>query len=662
MKWSQGFIAACCLYPAALVAAVAGVDINTIRDNAQTIVNDYSSRAGEQLSAVDLYKLSIAHDELRNKEAALASVNQGLQKSTEPYLTYELMLEKASIYGRLFRDTRKAIDILRQAEQQLGSLTQAEVNEVRARLYETFAQAFNQLGDLDQAGRYARLSVDEALRQQQPSQEIRSRLILGRVVLQQNNYNEAQRQLALALNLAKSVKQLAQVGSIELRLGMAYQKLGQYDEAITHFLQARQYYQQEKLSSQLVTIALNLADCYLNKGDVAAATAEVEQGKLLTEQQKSDPLLMAQVYYMQGMLADAQQQPQAAEDLLVRSLQLYQQQSQLTMSAEVSLALVTQLLARQDLAKANTYLNAVQTPDTLPLYLQQQWFDALAQLRAAENQWQQAFIAQQKASELRFRWVQQQEKFKLDGLQDQLRQQPLPPEKPTTAIPAWSQLLNVLLSIALLLVVLASTRLWRQRRHSASPARKSAMQSWQRFCQQVVQQHNEQPQLLIAIQLEQISQRKQLFGEHRVRQIWQELLQELPTAVATHYTVHTDTFWLHLDVTQGPALIEPLQQTLHRIALRLPSPTGFHIFSADLQQLLGFNWSVKALQGVRELVWSSWAHLAVPKRIQHIRASSTQASPVSWLAENVRADIDNAVQLGLLQFELLLDEPVELLR
>lgn len=662
MKWSQGFIAGCWFYPAALFAAVAGVDLEAVRNNAQAVVDEYSSQSAEQLAAVDLYKLSIAHDELRNKEAALTSVNQALQKSTEPHLTYELMLEKASIYGRLFRDTRKAIDILKQAEQHLGSLTQAEVNEVSSRLYETFAQAFNQLGDLDEAGRYARLSVNEALRHQLPSQEIRSRLILGRVVLQQNNFTEAQRQLSQALNLAKATKQVAQVGSIELRLGMAYQKLGQYDEAISHFLQAREYYQHEKLSSQLVTIALNLADCYLNRGDVAAATAEVAQGKLLTEQQKSDPLLMAQVYYMQGMLADANQQPQAAADLLLRSLQLYQQQNQLTMSAEVTLALVNQLLSRQDVAKANTYINALQTPEKLPLYLQQQWFDALAKLRAAENNWQQAFVAQQKASELRFRWVQQQEKFKLDGLQEQLQQQPLPPVKTTSDTPYWSHLLNAALSIALVLVVLATTRLWRQRRQLQAPARKAAMQSWGSFCNQVVAQHHEQPQLLIAIQLEQISQRKQLFGENRVRQIWQELLQELPTNIAANYTVHTDTFWLHLTVAEGAALLEPLQQTLHRIALRLPTASGFHVFSADLQQLLGFNWSVQALQGVRELVWASWAQLAVPRRIQHIRASSTQASPVSWLAENVRQDIENAVQLGLLQFELLRDEPVELQR
>lgn len=67
MKWSQGFIAACWLYPAALFAAVAGVDLSVVRDNAQAVVDEYSNQVAEQLSAVDLYKLSIAHDELRNK-------------------------------------------------------------------------------------------------------------------------------------------------------------------------------------------------------------------------------------------------------------------------------------------------------------------------------------------------------------------------------------------------------------------------------------------------------------------------------------------------------------------------------------------------------------------------------------------------------------------
>lgn len=662
MKWPKGFIIACWLYPATLLGAVAGVDINAVRENAQTIVNEFSNHAPNTLSAVDLYKLSIAHDELRNKDAALASVNQALEKSTDPRLTYELMLEKASIHGRLFRDTREAIDTLKQAEQQLSQLTNAEVNEVRARLYETFAQAFNQLGDLDEAVRYARLSVDDALRYQLPTQEIRSRLILGRIVLQQNNYAEAQRQLSQALQLAKMTNQVGQVGSIELRLGLAYQKLGQCDDAISHFLQARDYYQNDQLSSQLVTIALSIAQCYLDRGDIAAATREVEQGRLLTEKQKSDPMLTAQVYYMQGMVAEANQQTQRAEELLLRSLQLHQQQGQITMSAEVTLAIVDLLLARQDVVKANTLMQALQNPEKLPLYLQQKWYNQLAKLRAAQQDWQSAYAAQQQASELRFRWVQQQEKFKLDGLQDQLKQQPAHVTAPASTALSWSHWLNLLLSGALLLVVVTTTRLWRQRRKLHAPTRHSTVQSWSSFCQQLVQNNNNAPQSLVAIQLEQVSQRKQLFGEKRVQQIWQELLRELPTPLAAHYTVHTDTLWLHLAVTDAAALVELLHQCLPRIALRLPTPTGFHVFSADVQQLLGFNWSVQALQGVRELVWYSWSHLAVPKRIQHVRASSTQASPVSWLTDNVRQDIENAVQLGLLQFELLSDEPVELTR
>lgn len=662
MSLTRALLAACMLFSGITSAALHGIDATEIRLHAKAIVSELNQQSQDALSAYDLYRLTLAYDELSNKDAALSAANMGLQKATDPRIRYELLVAKASIYGRLFRDTRKAIEVLTEAEQQIAALTSAETNEVRSRLYETFAQAYNQLGDLTEAVRYARLSVDDAVRQHLPKQEVRSRLILGRIVLQQNNYAEAQRQLTQALQLATSNGMQAQIGSIALRLGMAYQKLGQYKDATTHFLLARDFYKTTNVNSQQVTIALNLADCYLHNADTAAAAHEIDLAQQLTTQLNDDPLLMAQVRYMQGMLAQANNDASNAESLMVRALQLYQQQGQLTMSAEVTMALVTQLIERNALDKANRYLSQVATPEQLPLYLQQQWYELNAQLRAREAAWHDAYQAQQKATELRFRWVQQQEKYKLDGLQEQLQQQPVPQvvKAPAETSQTWQLRLNVLLTVALVLMSITSVQLWRQRRLAPKKSSATVMLSWASFAKQLVQAHDNTPQVLLAVQMEHVSQRKHELGERRLRAFWQEFVQALPRELQDNYTIHTDTLWLHMPANQWASLLDPLQQTLHRIALRMPTRTGFHLFSAQLQPLMGYAWSADALLGIRELVWCSWQHLVTPGRIQHVHATSPTLTPVSWSAENVRQDIENAVQLGLLQLELIRDEPVEL--
>lgn len=663
MRWFRLILVLCCMIPLGVMAAFNGIDAADIRQHAKTIAAELGAKAPNELSALEFYKLTLAYDELSNKDGALAAANQGLQKVDEARLHYELTIARASVYGRLFRDTRKAIDDLKQAELLLNTLTNAEINEVRARLYETFAQAYNQLGNLDDASRYAQLAVDDAVRQKLPKQEVRSRLILGRIVLQQNNYAEAQRQLSRALELAKVTNQQAQIGSIALRLGMAYQKLEQYDQAIQHLLQARDYYKRQKVSSQLVTIALHIAQCQLDTGNLAAAATEIDTAYTLTTQLQSDPLLMAQVMSLQGILASHQHQDSRAEELLIKSLQLYQQQGQLTMSAEVSMQLVSHLLSQHQLVKANTYLTQIQNPEQLPLYLQQAWFDLLAKLRAAEQQWQAAYDAQNKAAELRFRWVKQQENNKLAGLQEQLPSQPAVRDKDTGFWHQWSVVLNVALSLTLLLVIINSTQLWRKRRREqGKQSSRFNLLSWMAFAKKLTREQQREPQLLVAVQLEQVSQRKHQFGERRLRALWQDLLETLPEDYQQRYTIHTDTFWLYLPATQGHALTDPLQQTLHRLALGLPQASGFHVFSAELQPLMGAHWPADALMGLRELVWSSWQRLTKPGRIQHIHATSPTLTPVSWLAENVRSDIDNAIQLGLLRLELVRDEPVELAR
>jgi hypothetical protein len=66
---------------------------------------------------------------------------------------------------------------------------------------------------------------------------------------------------------------------------------------------------------------------------------------------------------------------------------------------------------------------------------------------------------------------------------------------------------------------------------------------------------------------------------------------------------------------------------------------------------LGEYWQPADLAGLRELIWLSWQLASQQQKAQHlyrVKLQCSQPNPCSWQTENVRADINNALRLGLI--------------
>lgn len=660
-----------CLFVLWLAEATVAAEPTSSQQSPQAVIQHFSEQDPASLSATDYLRWSQAYDRLVNKDAALTTVNKALELPAEMSLKFEAMLHKASVYGRLFRDTRKALDVLQQAEPLLAQLPQEQQLPQQQALFETFANAWNQLGDLPQASHYARGSLQAAQQAKLPMAEIDSRLILGRIVLQQNNYAEAQFQLSKALELALSYQENHQqdqevsrriqskIGSIALRLGMAFMKLEQYQQAIPYLLQSQAIYQQLPVNSPLVTVALNLADSYRQLGQLDLAAAQLTTADQLVTQ-LDDPFLRAQLEFNQGMLAMSNQQLVEAEQRLNRSMQFFAQQSQQFLQLEVSLQLARLAMAQQQYAKADSLMTPVQEPEKLPMYLQQQWYDVLAELRASQHDWQAAYVAQQQGSQLRYRWVKQQEQQKLGVLQDQLAAPAVQQLKPlSNQSSTWTldRGLALFSTLALLVVSMSSISHWRRRRQRATPT--NLMPSWQSFCKQLCREHASQPQTLVAVQLNQLHSWKFKYGERRLRRMQQELLNHLPPIWQQQFTVHTDTLWLYGPTADAANCMAELYRCLPSMAQMLDSHCQFNIWSGDLADICGAQCSPEVLQSVRELVWCGWHEFSRTHGHAHIKMICPQPNPVSWMAENIRTDIENAHQLGLFKFYLEWTQPLQ---
>ncbi|MBU1310327.1 MAG: tetratricopeptide repeat protein, partial [Gammaproteobacteria bacterium] len=210
-------------------------------NNAEQVSNALLSMPADNLTTEDWLVLTEAQRRLRNKEAALDAVNRALQSSRQPFLQAQAYLLKAQVYGILYRDTAIAITQLELAER---LVQQAEDNDsltLYSEVLQSFAQAYNQLGDVTRAIPYAEKSLALAVRQQQAEAELSARIILGRLTLQNNAYGQAHQHLQHALALATRLNNTDALASIHFRLGMAYRKINDHVQALQHLQHAKQY-------------------------------------------------------------------------------------------------------------------------------------------------------------------------------------------------------------------------------------------------------------------------------------------------------------------------------------------------------------------------------------------------------------------------------------
>ena len=462
------------LWASTLNAADFATRLEQQEKDPKTAVASLSKTIEQSSNPEDWLLLSHGYLSLLNKDGAMTSVNKALELGLTPDLEVAALKHKALVYGLLFRDTPSAVDTLLLAEKHVQYLDHPSKPQLQAAIFESFAQAYNQLGQIPKAVGYADAAIEVAVEHQLASEELQARLIAGRLALQQNNFALAQLHLSEGLRLAQELGRTSSLGSIHLRLGMAYHKLQQYPLALSHFQQAEQLLQMPERRNQLITVLLNKAQTLQQSGESAQAEVELQQAMKFANE-INDPTMIAQAYYGQAELALANKNWQQAEVLLSKAHELYTQTRSVTMATETALAQVELALDQNQPEKAIAYFPKVNDFKSLPLFLQEAFLQKSAKIHALQQQWQQAYQQAELANQVRFTLDAEQQKQYIDSLQNSLSQKKLEQELKLTAQQAkfW-QLATAFVAVMLVLMV---AWLWRRRQ----PITKQLNRDWPEF-------------------------------------------------------------------------------------------------------------------------------------------------------------------------------------
>ena len=655
MKLFCSILLFCC--SGALLADPLTAEIQQIQREPARFANELGEIAVEQRQAIDWYKLSHAYLRLQNKDAALNSVNMALQLGLSDEVTVQALEQKALIYGMLFRNNQQALAALQAAETKLNTMQSSKKPALQTSVYESFAQGYNQLGNITEAIRYAELSIAIATEHQLALPELQARLTAGRLALQQNNFVVTQLHLSRALELAVALERTASIGFIHLRLGMAYRKLSQFKLALEHLAKAEQLYQKPIDRSQKLNVWLNQAETYLQMSDPSSAESVLNKALPLANELQ-DVHLIGLVYYGQAQLAMQRQQLPLARQLLNKALQLFNQLSHASQQLEVSLAIVEVALQQQDIAVALDTMPKETLLDNTPDYLQQRYWQIATKLHAATATWQQAFMASEKVTALQTTLLKNQQRYTLDLLNNSLKLQQSQQEIHSLKQQhRWFFAGILLLGVSLLLSLF-----WQVKRRPRPDQTESPFEtfnlpranSWTELSRQLHREYQKSDLLMLqCIQLAQPQQFKFMFGEQILRDALQQLIANLPNQHVAAYAVHTDAIWIIWRCPEGgfAKIEQQLHELLQQHRTKLPSQPTLFSFSTPLQPLLGEFWQPADLAGLRELIWLSWQLAAEQQKAQQIyrvQLTCSQANPCSWQTENVRADIHNALRLGLI--------------
>lgn len=625
-----------------------------ITENPSQAATELLQQVQKNQSAELWYQLGFAYYQLSNKDAAIKSIDTALALAPEPVLEVQLLELKALVYGVLYRDTSTAVSTLKAAELALEQLNGAEKAQFQTSIYESFAQAYNQLGNMAEATRYAELSINIATEFQLLAPELQARLIAGRIALQQNNFALSQLQLSRALELAKQLNKEIPMASIHLRLGMAYRKIEQYQQSIDHLLAAERIYAQHSRKEQHAYTQINLAQTYIKMQDQTKAAAILDAASS-TAQQENNAHIIALANYGLAQLAELQEDLTQAKQYLQQSLVYYSQLQNDSMRLEIQLALSSVLLKLNDLEGALQQRPNWTELETAADYLKTRYFDVTIALHVQQQQWQEAFQTSQALNAQQAEQLSLQHYQTLDLLQHNLieQQQQKVIQRQQLQTRVW-MIFSALLCVILGLMLFYVRTL--RRKQSLDQAEQHVLPmaiSWHEFARKI-HRHRQETLHLQTIQLSTPQQFKFNYGEQPIRDAMQRCIAKVPQHLLAGYTVHTDALWLAWRCS--PEQLVPAQQELlahlQLLQQQLPTRPAMYIFSAPLQPLLGPHWQPTDLTGVRELIWLSWAQAQQQCSAQdffQVSVHCNSSAPCSWSAEHVRVDILNALELGLLQ-------------
>ena len=652
------FLLLLCLTTLPLTANTLPERLTAAGRDAEQISNHLLSLPADTLTTEDWLVLTEAQRRLRNKEAAMDAVNRALQNSRQPYLQAYGYLLKAQVYGILYRDTAIAITQLDKAEQLLQQTEDSASLTLYSEILQSFAQAYNQLGDISKAIPYAEKSLTLAVRLQQAQAELDARIILGRLTLQNNAYGQAYQHLQQALTLASSLQDKAALASIHFRLGMAYRKIGDHVQALTHLQQARQLYLELNNASSYVYTLIYIAETYLEDITTAEQAAQYLNEALELATTQEDLLRVGMVKLGLGRLAILQEQPTQALRYFNESIQLFRQQNVQTYVQEANMALAElQLQQGAPLQAAKLLAEHQEQMSQAASYLRFRYHDLSARIDAALSHWQDAYTHLELAGSLKFAELTEQSALQLDmlnnaltsastdhKLQQQLQQ--LSADQLQQKQQLW---LSQLAAATLLILTISFAILWWRNKRQLQLAR-PGLSEWQQFCQRLQHKGGAAP-WLVAITTPMSQQLKRRYGEQRLQLALQHSLQQAKQHDVIARCLDDDVLWLgvHTNSSDIAAIQAALVSEVSLLLSRVNPGVPLFSLALPVTELLGANWHSGDISALREALWLSQACCEREQQNQHqllLSLRSNKANACEWRSNLVRQDLLSALQLG----------------
>ncbi|CAI3804591.1 tetratricopeptide repeat protein [Rheinheimera sp. MM224] len=374
-------------------------------------------------TAQDYFLLAYSHYVLKNKEAALEFSNKAMTLEPDTELAGRILLMQALTYGVFYRDTALAIEKLKLAQAILPDEDSAATLNLRMDILESFAQAYNQLGNAELAMKAANESLTLATQAADKQRQLDSMITLGRLHLNNNNLTKAYQHFRAALPLASEMGDQQAIASISMRLGMAYQKLEQHELALQHFTEAARLYQQLDSLSARVNALINIGDSQLVLKQLEKAK-DTYNTALKLAVDSEDPYMLISAHVSLSELATEQGDLDQSEQLLIKAHQLASQVSAQSIKSETALFLATVFIKKQNYSAAKNMLDeAAPEPEKLAAYLKRKHLALNAELAALEQEWQRAYQLEKTANQLEVAQLNDTSKIQLDSLQTSLELQ-----------------------------------------------------------------------------------------------------------------------------------------------------------------------------------------------------------------------------------------------
>ncbi|MEH8019746.1 tetratricopeptide repeat protein [Rheinheimera metallidurans] len=648
------------LLPATYAAEPLLVRLAEAKTNSEQVSEQLLAMPVASRSTEDWLVLTETQMRLLNKDSAMDAVNRAIESAQSAYLKAYGYLLKAQVYGILYRDTTIAITQLESAEQLLQHTDDNDSMALYSDVLQSFAQAYNQLGNIPLAIPYAQRSLELALKQLQPDAELKAHITLGRLMLQNNAYSQAYQHLNEALELATRLQDTDALASIHLRLGMAYRKIQYHTQALDHLQQASALYKQLKRTANYTYSLIYIADTYLE--DITTADQAMSYlNEALEHARKMDDVLRIGVVTLSlGRLAALQNNADLALTHFNHALQLFSQQQISSYSHETLLALIELLLKQQQYQQANHHLQelAPQMPQAAS-YLRYRFHDVSAKMAAHDRQWANAYNHSIQASALRFEQLSEQSKLQLDLINQGLYQ--VTASKTLQAELKQTKQINIeqkqriklyIVAIALLVLILAVVFIWVWRRKVlAKKTLTLSTPNWTNFCQRIQLHSVTSDVSILAYALTNSPELKRQHGEQQLQHLWQNFLHQQPSNTLLASCIYDDVLWLAASgdeasvSTLQTSLLQQLKPRLKEISAE-QSLLSLHL---PLAQLLEKPWRTLEITALREALWSSWAlctnnHNDASEYVMSI--SSTQPRACEWRGNMVRQDLLNAIRLG----------------